>query len=104
MFSLDVEIFSRDACVERKDRNVEARHQLLLRSQLETRFLSYITTLRRQQTNQTAITGRVLLALHCSKDPIMNKLMGSLIVARYAYFSPHMPEGDVILNVFVTPF
>ena len=86
MSSPDVEIFSRDACVERKAPNVQARHKLLFPSRWETTFLSYITTLQRQQTNQTAITGRVLTAGHCS-----------------ALLSSHIPEGDVILRVYVTP-
>ena len=80
-----MEIFSRDACIERKDRNVEARHKLLFPSQRETTFLSHITTLQRQQTNQTAITGRVSIAAHCS-----------------ALLSSHIPEGDVTLSVHVT--
>ena len=59
MSSRDVEISSRVARVERKDRNIEARHKLLFPSQWETTFLPYTTTLQRKQTNQTAITGRV---------------------------------------------
>ena len=88
MSSRDVEIFIfyRDVCVERKDRNVSARHKLLFPSQWETTFLSYITTPQRQQTNQTAITGPVSIAAHCS-----------------ALLPSHIPDGDVILNVYITP-
>ena len=56
--------------------------------QWETTFLSYITTFQRQQTNQIAITGRVSIAVHC-------RALGQL--------SSHNPEGDVILNVYVSP-
>ena len=66
ILSRDVEISSRNTCVERKDRKVEARHKLLFPSHLETTFSSCITTLQRHQTNQTAITGRGSTAVHCS--------------------------------------
>ena len=66
MSSRDVEIFARNARVERIDPNVEARNELLFPSRLQTTFLSYITTLQRQQTNQTAITGRASTAMHFS--------------------------------------
>ena len=83
MSSLDVPIFSRDACA---DRNVEARHKLLFPSQWVTTFLSHITTLQSQQTHQTANTGRVSIAVHCS-----------------ALLPSHIPEVDVILIVYVIP-
>ena len=85
--SREVEIFSREACVERKDRNVE-EHKLIFPSQWETTFLSCITTLQRQQTNQIAITGPVSIAAQYSALTLL---------------FPHIPEGDVRLNVYVTP-
>ena len=41
MSSQNLKIFSQDACVERKDRNVEAWHKLLFPSQWETTFEVY---------------------------------------------------------------
>ena len=80
--SLNVPIFSQDICVMRKDRNIEARHKLLFPSEWETTFLSYLTTLQHQQTNETAITGCVSTTEQCS-----------------TLLSSHIPEGDVMLNV-----
>ena len=88
MSSRDVEIFIfyRDVCVERKDRNVSARHKLLFPSQWETTFLSYITTIQRQETNQISVTGRVSIAVYCKLSALL---------------SSHIPE--VIPNVYVAP-
>ena len=86
MSSRDMEIFSQDTCIERKDQNIEARCKLMFLSQWETTFLSYIITIHHQQINQIAITGRVSITVHCS-----------------ALYSSHIPEGDVILNVDVSP-
>ena len=80
MSSRHMVIFSRDACLKRKDRNDEARHELMFPSPRETTLLSYITTLQPQQTNRTAITGCVSTAVNCS-----------------ALFSFHIPNSDVTL-------
>ena len=88
MSSFDVPIFSLNASVWRKDLHVSPRHKLLFPSQWETTFLSYITTIQRQETNQISVTGRVSIAVYCKLSALL---------------SSHIPEGDVILNVDVSP-
>ena len=58
MCSRDVEISSRNACVERKDRNVEGRHKLVFPYHLETTFLSCTTI-----NKQTRLPSEVVLSL-----------------------------------------
>ena len=60
MSSRDGEISFRDACVERKDRNVEARHKLLFPSHLETTLLSCTTS-----NKQTRLPSHVVFLLQC---------------------------------------
>ena len=71
MSSQDVEIFSGEACVERKDLNAEARCKLTFSSQWETTYLSYHHNTSRL-TNRPYChysqysTGCVSIAVHCS--------------------------------------